>query len=183
MNPVANATFTYTGLGINYQTLENQYGDELLYNFIVTQSPGAGAQQTTSNAASIAQYQSQSLNITNLLNSTTAEVAGLGNYLLGKYANPVLRFTNVSTQLTALSATNQNICLNLDLTKIATVVKNFSTGSPLTESQTLIVSGVSHNITPGSHIISYTFESTDGNQYLTLDDTIFGTLDYNLLSF
>jgi len=183
LNPVADATFTYTGLGINYQTLENQYGDELLYNYIVTQSPGAGAQQIASNATSIAQYQSQSLNITNLLNSTITEVAGLGNYLLGKYANPVLRFTNVSTQLTALSTTNQNICLNLDLTKIATVVKNFSTGTPLTESQTLIVSGVSHNITPGSHIISYTFESTDANQYLTLNDAIFGTLDYNLLSF
>jgi hypothetical protein len=183
LNPVADATFTYTGAGINYQTLVNQYGDELLYNYIVTQSPGAGAQQIASNSTSIAQYQSQSLNITNLLNSTTTEVAGLGNYLLGKYANPVLRFTNVSTQLTALTEANQNICLNLDLTKIATVVKNFSTGTPLTESQNLIVSGVSHNITPGSHIVSYTFESTDGNQYMTLDDAIFGTLDYNILSF
>jgi hypothetical protein len=45
------------------------------------------------------------------------------------------------------------------------------------------VSGISHNITPGSHIVSYTFESTDGNQYLTFDDAIFGTLDNNLLSF
>lgn len=182
LNPVSGATFTYTGAGINYQTLLNQYGDELLYNYIVTQSP-AGAQQIASNSASIAQYQSQSLNITNLLNSTTAEVAGLGNYLLGKYKNPVLRFTNVSTQMAALSAANQNIALTLDLTSIATVVKNFSTGTPSTESQTLIVSGVSHNITPGSHIISYTFESTDGNQYFTLDDAIFGTLDYNILSF
>jgi hypothetical protein len=183
LNPLADATFTYTGLGINYQTLENQYGDELLYNYIVTQSPGAGAQQITSNATSIAQYQSQSLNITNLLNSSTSEVAGLGNYLLGKYANPVLRFTNVSTQLSALTEANQNVCLNLDLTKIATVAKNFTTGTPLTESQTLIVSGISHNITPGSHIIAYTFESTDGNQYMTLDNTIFGILDNNLLSF
>lgn len=182
LNPVSGATFTYTGAGINYQTLLNQYGDELLYNYIVTQSP-AGAQQITSDSTSIAQYQSQSLNITNLLNSTTTEVAGLGNYLLGKYKNPVLRFTNVSTQLAALSSANQAIALTLDLTSIATVVKNFTTGTPSTESQTLIVSGVSHNITPGSHIVSYTFESTDGNQYMTLDDAIFGTLDNNLLSF
>lgn len=182
LNPVSGATFTYTGTGINYQTLLNQYGDELLYNYIVTQSP-AGAQQITSDATSIAQYQSQSLNITNLLNSTTTEVAGLGNYLLGKYKNPVLRFTNVSTQLAALSSANQAIALTLDLTSIATVVKNFTVGTPATETQTLIVSGISHNITPSSHIVSYTFESTDGNQYMTLDDAIFGTLDYNLLSF
>jgi hypothetical protein len=182
LNPVSGATFSYTG-SISYQTLLNSYGDELLYNYIVTQSP-AGVQQITSDSTSISQYQSQSLNLTNLLNSTVAEVAGLGNYLLGKYKNPVLRFTNVSTQMAALSEANQNICFNLDLTSIATVVKNFTTGTPSTESQTLIVSGISHNITPGSHIISYTFESTDGNQYLTLNDPIFGTLSTtNLLSF
>jgi len=182
LNPVAGATFNTDGTGLPYQTLINQYGDELLYNYIVTQSP-AGAAQTTSNAASIALYQSQNYNLLNLLNSTTTEVAGLGNYLLGKYQNPVLRFTGLSTQLTALSSANQNIALTLDLTSICSVVKNFVVGTPATETQTLIVSGVSHNITPGSHIISYTFESTDGNQYLTLDDTIFGTLDNNLLSF
>jgi hypothetical protein len=181
LNPVAGATFSYTG-SISYQTLLNSYGDELLYNYIVTQSP-AGVQQIASDSTSISQYQSQSLNLTNLLNSTVSEVAGMGNYLLGKYKNPVLRFTNVSTQLAALSAANQSIALNLDLTSIASVVKNFTTGTPATETQTLIVSGVSHNITPGSHIISYTFESTDANQYLTLNDSIFGVLDNNLLSF
>ena len=182
LNPVAGATFNTDGTGLPYQTLVNQYGDELLYNYIITQSP-AGAVQTTSSATSIAFYQAQQYALTNLLNSTTTEVAGLGNYLLGKYQNPVLRFTGLSTQLTALSSANQNIALTLDLTSICTVVKNFVVGTPATETQTLIVSGVSHNITPGSHIISYTFESTDGNQYLTLNDSIFGTLNNNLLSF
>jgi hypothetical protein len=182
LNPVAGATFNTDGTGLPYQTLVNQYGDELLYNYIVTQSP-AGAVQTTSNAASIALYQAQQYSLTNLLNSTTSEVAGLGNYLLGKYQNPVLRFTGLSTQMAALSTANQNIILGLDMTSICTVVKNFVVGTPATETQTLIVSGISHNITPGSHIVSYTFESTDGNQYLTLNDAIFGTLNNNLLSF
>lgn len=182
LNPVAGATFNTNGTGLPYQTLINQYGDELLYNYIVTQSP-AGSKQTTSNANSIALYQAQQYALLDLLNSTTTEVAGLGNYLLGKYQNPVLRFTGLSTQLAALSATNQNIVLGLDLTSICSVVKNFVAGTPSTETQTLIVSGISHNITPGSHIISFTFESTDGNQYLSLDNAIFGTLDNNLLSF
>jgi hypothetical protein len=174
LNPVAGATFNTDGTGLPYQTLINQYGDELLYNYIVTQS---------SNATSIALYQAQQYALTDLLNSTTSEVAGLGNYLLGKYQNPVLRFTGLSTQMTALSTANQNILLGLDLTSICTVVKNFVVGTPSTETQTLIVSGVSHSITPGSYIIGFTFESTDGNQYLTLDDPIFGTLDNNLLAF
>ena len=182
LNPVADATFTYDGTGIPYQTLLNEFGDELLYNYIVTESP-AGAAQTTSNADSIALYQTQQYVELDLLNATTSEVAGLGEYLLGKYRNPVLRFNELSTQLAALTETQQNVCFNLDLTDVCTVTKNFVTGTPSDISQTLIVSGVSHNIVPGSHIISYTFESTDGNQYLTLDDVIFGTLDNNLLAF
>ena len=182
LNPVASATFNTTGTAIPYQTLINQYGDELLYNYVVTQSP-AGAAQTTSNASSIALYQAQQYALLDLLNSTTAEVAGLGNYLLGKYQNPVLRFTGLSTQMAALSTANQNLLFSLDLTNVTTVEKNFVTGTPLTDSQTLIISGISHSIQPGSHIVSYTFESTDGNQYLTLDDAIFGTLNNNLLAF
>lgn len=182
LNPVASATFNTTGTAIPYQTLINQFGDELLYNFITTQSP-AGAVQSTSNSASIALYQAQQYSILDLLNSTTAEVAALGNYLLGKYKDPVLRFTGLSTQLAALSTANQNLLFSLDLTNITTVEKNFVTGTPLTDSQTLIISGISHSIQPGSHIVSYTFESTDGNQYLTLDNTIFGTLNNNLLAF
>jgi hypothetical protein len=141
LNPVAGATFNTDGTGIRYQSLINQFGDELLYNYIVTKSD-AGAEQITSGAASIALYQAQQYSLTNLLNSTVAEVAGLGNYLLGKYQNPVLRFTGLSTEMSALSATDQNICLNLDMTSIATVVKNFTVGTPATETQTLIVSGI-----------------------------------------
>jgi hypothetical protein len=183
LNPVAGATFNTDGTGIRYQSLVNQFGDELLYNFITTKSD-AGSLQTTSDVNSIALYQAQQYSLTNLLNSTVAEVAGLGNYLLGKYKNPVLRFTGLSTEMSALSATDQNIVLNLDMTSICTVVKNFVVGTPATETQTLIVSGISHNITPGSHIVSFVYESTDANQYFTLGDDIFGTLSTtNLLSF
>jgi len=182
LNPVANASFTTNGTGIPYMTLVNQYGSELLYNYIVTQSP-AGAAQTSSDATSISLYQAQNYNLLNLLNSTTTEVAGLGAYLLGKYRNPVVRFTGVSCELAALTSAQWSTIFAIDLTSIVTVQKDFSTGTPTTESQTLITSGIEHRIVPGSHIVSYTFESTDGNQYLTLDDTIFGTLDNNLLSF
>jgi hypothetical protein len=182
LNPVSGASFTTDGTGIPYMTLVNQYGSELLYNYIVTQSP-AGAAQTSSDANSIALYQAQNYNLLNLLNSTTTEVAGLGAYLLGKYRNPVVRFTGVSCELAALTSAQWSTIFAIDLTSIVTVQKDYNTGTPLTESQTLITSGIEHRIVPGSHIVSYTFESTDGNQYLTLNDAIFGTLDLNLLSF
>jgi len=182
LNPVAGATFTSDGTDLPMMSLINQFGDELLYNYIVTQSP-AGAAQTNSDATSIALYQSQNYNLLNLLNSTTTEVNGLGAYLLGKYQNPVLRFTGLSTQLAALTSDQWATIFGIDLTSIVSVKKTFNTGTPASETQTLIVSGIDHKITPGSHIVSYAFESTDGNQYLTLDDAIFGILDNNLLSF
>jgi hypothetical protein len=183
LNPVAGATFNGDGTGLAYSSLQNMYGDELLYNYISTESP-AGGVQVTSNATSIAQYQTQTYSLLSLLNSTTTEVAGLGNYLLGRYQNPILRFNGLSTELAAMNTANQNIALNLDLTSICTVVKNFVTGTPTSESQTLIVSGISHSITPGTHKVQYTFESTDANAYFVLNDAIFGTLSTtNLLSF
>jgi len=182
LNPVAGASFTTNGTGIPYMSLLNQYGSELLYNYIVTQSP-AGAAQTSSDATSISLYQAQNYNLLNLLNSTTAEVAGLGAYLLGKYRNPVVRFTGVSCQLAALTSAQWSTIFAIDLTSIVTVQKDYSTGTPATESQTLITSGIEHRIVPGSHIVSYTFESTDGNQYFTLNDSVFGILDMGLLSF
>ena len=182
LNQPADAVFASNGTGLPYQTLTNEFGDELLYNYIVTESPAGGpfdAIDTTSQAL----YQSQQYSVTNLLNSSASEVEALGDYLLGKYKNPVLRFTGLSNQLAALSATNQDACLNLDLTDISSITKTFVQGTPSSVTQSVIVSGISHNITPGSHIIAYSFESTDGNQYLTLNDAIFGILDQNLLAF
>jgi hypothetical protein len=175
LNPVAGASFTTNGTGIPYMTLVNQYGSELLYNYIVTQSP-AGAAQTSSDATSISLYQAQNYNLLNLLNSTTTEVASLGSYLLGKYKNPVLRFTGVSCELAALTTAQWATIFAIDLTSIVAVQKDFSTGTPSTVTETVIVSGIEHRIVPGSHNVNFTFESTDGNQYFTLDDAIFGIL-------
>ena len=182
LNPVAEADFRATGGGVPYQTLINEFGDELLYNDIVTESP-AGGPFNAADSDSQTLYQSQQYTATDLLNSSASEVEQLGQYLLGKYRNPVLRFTGLSTQLAALTAAQQDAVLRLDLTDIATVQKNYVIGSPASVTQTLIVSGINHTITPLNHIIGFTFESVDGNQYLTLDDAIFGILDQNLLAF
>jgi len=183
LNPVSSIAFVDTGSGgIPYRTLKNAYGDELLYNYVQTQAP-PGAVQTTSDATSIALYQAQQYIKLDLLNSTDAEVAALGNYVLGRYRDPVLRFTGVSVQLAALSGADQTTALSTDLTRIASVQKSYSVGSPASVTQTLIVSGINHAITPGSHIVEYSFESADQSAYFTLNDAIFGVLDSNLLAF
>jgi len=182
LNPSPLMTFADDGSGVKYQSLTNAYGDELLYNYIQTQSP-AGAVQVASNANSIALYQAQQFSKLDLLNSTTAEVSALGNYLLGRYKDPVLRFTGVQTQLAAMSSTDQVACLGLDLTDVVTIQKTFTAGAPASVAQTVITSGVFHDIRPGSHVIRFTFESTDQNAYFILNSEVFGVLNQNLLAF
>jgi len=182
LNPVSSISFTDTNGGIPYQTLKNQYGDELLYNYVQTQAP-PGAVQTTSDPTSVSLYQAQQWTKLDLLNSTDTEALALANYVLGRYKDPVLRFTGVTVQLAALSAADQTTALSVDLTQIASVQKSYSVGTPASVTQTLIVSGIKHSITPGSHVLEYTFESTDQAAYFTLDNAIFGVLDTNLLAF
>lgn len=112
-------------------TLQNQYGDELLYNYIQTQSPaGPTPAAVATDAPSVALYQAQQLTKTDLLNDTVSEVTALGQYLLGRYKDPQLRFTGVTVQLAALSTANQTIALSTDLTRIASVIKGYSVGTP-----------------------------------------------------
>jgi len=181
--PVSSLTFSDTGSGVPYSALTNAFGDELLYNYIQAQSPASASPETASDATSIALYQAQQYTKLDLLNSTSTEVNALANYLLGRYKNPVLRFTGLVTQLAALTSDQQNLVLSADISEITSVTKSFSTGSPSTVTQKVFISGVSHEIVPGSHKVRFTFESTDSNGYFTLDSDIFGILDQDLLAF
>ena len=183
-NPtVSDLTFSDTGVGIQYSKLTNAFGDELLYNYVQAQSPAGASPEVAKDDTSIALYQAQQYTKLDLLNSTTTEVNNIANYLLGRYKNPVLRFTGLEVQLAALDYDDQYTVLGAEITSITSVTKSFSTGTPSSVTQDLFISGISHEIVPGSHKVRFTFESVDSNGYFTLDDKIFGVLDQNLLAF
>jgi hypothetical protein len=149
--------FSDDGTGIPYQTLLNQYGDELLYNYIITESP-AGGPFVASDVTSQVRYQYQQLALTDLLNSSSGVVEAIGESLLAKYKDPRLRLTGLSTQLVGQTPEQQAICLGLDLADLCQVTKTFTGGTPSSISQALSISGITHQITPESHVVSYTFE-------------------------
>lgn len=182
LNPTVMIEFTDDGTGIPYSSLTNQFGDELLYNYIHMQSP-AGAVQDAFDSDSIARFQALDFSKLDLLNSTTTEVLNLATRFLAVHKDPFLRFTGVSVQLAALNATQQETLLDADLTDVATVQKSFATGSPASVTETLIVSGIAHEIRPGDHRIRFTFESIDTRAFFTLDSALLGILDTNLLAF
>lgn len=187
INPVPTIEFTDAGGGVPYQSLTNQFGDELLFNAIQMQSP-AGAVQTATDTDSVGYYQAQTYSKLDLLNSTTSEVQNLADAFLGLHSVPLQRFTGISIQLAALASAHQTDVLAVELVDTVDVTKSFSTGTPSSVTQRVIVSGIAHAITPGSHTVSLTFENIDQQAYLTLADTGASTnplsqLDYNALAF
>jgi hypothetical protein len=175
-------SFSDDGSGIPYLTLNNEFGDELLYNLITVDSP-AGAAITKSNADSIIDYQISELSWLDLLNSTTADLNNLADFILNSFANPQLRFTNLSVELAGLSDDQVNDVLGIDLSNFIYLTKTFDSGLPLSYSQFLYVSGVSHSIKPGSHRVSFNVELNTANTILILGDSTFGRLDSSVLAY
>lgn len=176
-----SVSFTDDGTGTsNYMSLDVETGDELLYNRIIAQSP-AGSAQTVSDTVSIAKYDTITLGVTDLLNSTTSEVLSIANLYLQQYSNPEVRFTGVSQQLGALGTAGQNSLLTLDLTDLVTVTRTFDTGNPTSVTRFGLIEGITHTISPASHVVNYRL----GQQVLgnfILDSATFGKLDTGIIN-
>ena len=173
--------FTDDGTGTSgYQTLDVDTGDTLLYNRVVAQTVG-GVAQIVSDATSIATYDTITLEATDLLNSTDTEVLTIANLLLQQYKSPEVRFTGLSQMLSALSDTNQNKLLSLDLTDLATVLRTYTTGSPASVTKYVIIEGITHSIKPMEHTITYSLGALQQAGFI-LDSGIFGLLDVGSLT-
>lgn len=180
--PAEVLTFADDGSGIPYRSLSNQFGDELLFNYVVAKSP-AGAEQVKSDEESINKYQISDLSYSDLLNSSTTEVADIANSFLSMFKEPKLRFTGFSVQMLGLTDGQQDSVLGLDLTDFVYVLKSYAVGTPTSKTELAYVSGIFHDVRPGSHTINFAVESATQALFLVLGDTLVGTLDNNLLDF
>jgi hypothetical protein len=167
--------FADDGTGIEYSSLSNQFGDELLYNRIVLQSPAGSS--TKSDSASIAEYQISQLSWTDLLNSSADDLNELGDYLLDKLSTPRLRFNNLSVQLAGQPLEVLSTLLNLDMGSYCSLVKSFVVGNPLSVTQPSTISSISHTIRPDSHLISFGLEFWYEEDAFIVGDNIRGVLD------
>lgn len=173
--PTSAVTFADDGSGLPYQSLSNQYGDELLYNRVVATSPAGSV--VVEDANSIASYEVSTLDLQDLLNSDTATLTSVAGSFIALYANPQVRFTGLSVELAGLSVEDQQTILTLDLTDQITVKKSFAVGSPTSVQQDLMITGIRHRISAASHIVEFSFEPSVYKEAFKLDDAIYGILD------
>lgn len=174
-DPISTLTFADDGSGIPYSSLENQYGDELLFNQISISSDVGSS--ILENTTSINSFGLSILKIDHLLNAFVADFDALTEYLLKVYGEPEVRFTGLKIELAGLSQTQINNVLALDLADQISVKKTFRSGSPSSITQNLIVTGINHRIFPKSHIVEFSFENSSYATAFTLNDNNLGVLN------
>lgn len=175
--PTSAVTFSDAGDGVPYLTLQNQYGDELLYNRVSASSPAGSA--VVEDAESIAAFELSALDLSGLLLNSVSQLTSVANSYLVLYSEPQVRFTGLSVELAGLSAGDTSIILSLDLTDQVTVRKSFGVGSPSQVSQNLMITGIRHQIRPDSHVIEFSFDPSEFKETFKLDDAVYGILNSN----
>jgi hypothetical protein len=159
---------------VPYRTIQLEYGTETLYNR-VTVSRVDGGSSTADDTTSQTAYGISALDRSGLLSATDAQVEQLANFLLARYANPVVRVRSVSVDL--LSSGSVVNLAGLDFGDIVRV-RFTPNGIRPAFDQLLLVEGLSHDITPGSHTMTLSLDPVD---YLPfeLGSADWGVLDTN----
>lgn len=169
---VGTAVASFGGAGIPFQTITAQYGSETLYSEVSVDFEG-GTAQTVSVADTVAWQLDygplRRLPVPGLLlgdrtfniltgiptTITGAEFAqALAEGLLAFYEAPTFRITEFSVELAALSPSDQATVLGIDIAQ-GVDIEFTPNGVGSAIEQTLVVQGIAHEITPDSHVVTF----------------------------
>jgi len=170
------ATFADNNTGYKYQAIDVSYTSQLLYNTIQATSWN-NVVVTNSDESSKNLYSNNQLNINNILYSSVDKLSNLSYLILNRYRNPEYRMNSITVNLFDLDFSTQSLLtVQVPLNSYAKVIFTpNSLNDPIVSYVRII--GIKHEVNPGSHLVTYIFESLR-NANLTLDDVEFGKLDY-----
>jgi hypothetical protein len=173
-------TFNDDGTGIAYANAVWKLDDTLVFNS-ATVSRAGGTPQTAINQASIDKYFIHSYNLQNLLMQTDAVALDYAQAYVASRAETQVRCDGIELDLYTPNYNSGIIAaLELDFFDPIRVVTTQPGGSTL--DRTLQIFGVANTITPNSFRVFFTTLEPVIDA-LILDNTIYGTLDYNVLSY
>jgi hypothetical protein len=133
---------------------------------------------TVTASGATAPYRTYSLNS---LNSSTGQATDFGNYLVSLYGTSQFRISSISCLMEASSKNAQ-----LDLLASQSPASYMGMRIVVVFRGTTfdcIIEGVTITATPESSRYTFTLSSAEQNNYLILDSTVFGTLDFNKLGY
>lgn len=169
------------GAGIPYQNLLISYGSESLVNEIAATSVITETETLVVDEDSQAEYGIFNATFSNLLLATDTQVETFATTLLGKYSQPVYRFTEVEIRLNDLSLAAQANVLDIEIGDFVQVIFTPSNIPPAIQKYASVIRA-NHNVdTSGEHIVTLGL-NTLNSTFFVLDDLIFGRLDEGALS-
>jgi len=172
--------FADDGTGIQYANAVWKLDDTLIFNKSTVTRSGGTAQVAT-NQASIDKYFLHSYFLDGLLMQTDAVALDYAKAYTASRAETSIRCDAVELDLyTANYNTGIIAALDLDFFDPITVITTQPGGSTL--NKTLQIFGVAFNITPNSWKTTFTTLEPVIDAFI-LNNTIYGTLDYNVLSY
>jgi len=173
-------TFNDDGTGISYANAMWKLDDNLIFNSAQVSRTG-GSPQTAINQASIDKYFIHSYNLQDLLMQTDAVAMDYAQAYVASRAETQVRCDGIELDLyTDNYNTGIIAALELDFFDPIRIVTTQPGGSTL--DNTLQIFGVATTITPNSFRVFFTTLEPVIDS-LILDNNIYGTLDYNVLSY
>lgn len=173
-------TFADNGTGITYADAKWKLDDSLIFNSASVTRVG-GTAQTDTNAASVTKYFVHSYNIQDLLMLTDAIALQWAQAFVASRAETEIRCDGIELDLyTDNYSAGIVAALDLDFFDPIRVITTQPGGSTL--DKTLQIFGVSTTITPNSFRVFFTTLEPIIDA-LILNNNIYGTLDYNVLSY
>ena len=173
-------TFKDDGTGIAYANAMWKLDDDLIFNSAQISRTG-GSPQTAINQASIDKYFIHSYNLQDLLMQTDAVALDYARAYVASRAETSVRCDGIELDLYTNNYNSGIIAaLELDFFDPIRVVTTQPGGSTL--DKTLQIFGVANTITPNSFRVFFTTLEPVIDA-LILNNNIYGTLDYNVLSY
>jgi len=154
----STAIATFGGTAVNAIPLLDitvAYGQETLFNRVQVDIEGGTAAQVATDATSQTKFGVQTLSFSNVPLNTLAAGSALAQNILDKYKEPVIRFDGISTSMQACGSALFATVLTLDVGDVISVTKTYTTGLPLSRTDSVFIESVNHDITPSDHRIRF----------------------------
>jgi len=153
-----------------YEALGFEYGDEQIWNDVKLTRAG-GAEQSVTDATSIAQYLQRTLSKTGMLITSNAEVLAAAQYHLAKRKQPVFRFPTMRVNPLLDPEALWPVVLGMDLSTAVTVRRRppDTTGVGPVIELTVAIQGINIDVTRGHWTTDYSLGQPDIQALFQLD--------------
>jgi hypothetical protein len=173
-----NSQALYSSTAIPFTDLQVVYASEQLYNKV--QVVGINATAVTEDTVSQGLYGVRDYSQTDNLTTSTTKPAEIASAFLGEFRLPEYRAEQMTVALEALTTTQQNNVLGIDIRDVVRVAfKPSNTGSSVDKYYQVL--GISTNVDLERDSITFNLASLD-NLPFRLDSTFLGVLDTDTLA-